>query len=59
MKYIKVTDSNNEELKHIAPGTILKVNENAAERLINDGHAVYVPSDQWRAQEDNLNEKEK
>ena len=58
MKYIKVTDSNSKELKHIAPGTILKVNENAAERLVKEGYAFYVPSDQWRAQEDNINEKE-
>ena len=59
MKCIKILNNDVQELKSITIGKILKVNENAAERLIKDGHAVYVPKHEWKKQEAKLTEKEK
>ena len=59
MKCIKITNNDVQELKNVTINTILRVDENAAERFIKDGHAVYVPKHEWREQERSLTEKEK
>ena len=59
MKCIKILNNETQELRNITIDTILRVDENAAERLIRDGHAVYAPKHEFKAQERKLTEKEK
>ena len=59
MKCIKILNNETQELRNITIDTILRVDENAAERLIKDGHAVYVPKHEFKEQERKLTEKEK
>ena len=59
MKCIKILNNEAQELRNITIDTILKTDENTAERLIRDGHAVYVPKHEFKEQERKLTEKEK
>jgi hypothetical protein len=59
MKCIRILNNETQELRNITIDTILKVDENAAERLIRDGHAQYVPKHEFKEQERKLTEKEK
>ena len=59
MKCIRILNNETQELRNVTIDTILRVDENAAERLIKDCHAVYVPKHEFEKQENNLNEKEK
>ena len=59
MKCIKILNNETQELRNITIDTILRVDENAAEKFIKDGHAVYVPKHEFKEQERKLTEKEK
>ena len=60
MKTIKTLIECHKEWVKMPIGTILRVNDDAAERLINDEVAKYVPKSEWkklRDQEDNNGSK--
>ena len=59
MKCIRILNNETQELRNVTIDTILRVDENAAERFIRDGHAVYVPKHEFKEQERKLTEKEK
>ena len=56
MKCIKVLNGISQELKNIAPNTILKVDDKAAKRLVDSNEAEYVSRHEWREQEAKLHE---
>ena len=55
MKTIKVLVRTNNGWRKLNIGTILKVNDKAAKRFVNDKEAEYVPKSEWKKQEDKLN----
>jgi len=57
MKCIKVISNISQELKHVTPGIILKVDDKAARRLVDIGEAEFVPKHVWKEQENNLNQQ--
>ena len=59
MKCIKILNNETQELRNITIDTILRVDEKATEKLIRDGHAIYVPKHEFKEQERKLTEKEK
>jgi|TARA_R100001530_G_C4234671_1_gene133636 hypothetical protein len=56
MKCIKVLNGISQELKNIAPNTILKVDDKAAKRFVDSNEAEYVPRHEWKEQEAKLNQ---
>ena len=55
MKTIKTLIETNKEWRELALGTILRVNDKAAKKFVDDHHAEYVPKSEWKKQEDKLN----
>ena len=51
MKTIKVLVENNGEWRDLKPGTILRVNDKAAKRFVDNNEANYVPKSAWKEQE--------
>ena len=58
MKTIKVLTETNNEWRNLKIGTILRVNDKAAKRFVDNNEALYVPKSKWKEQETN-NKKEK
>ena len=54
MKCIKIINGTSQELKNVAPGTVLKVNDKAAQQFVNAGEAEFVPRHVWKEQEEKL-----
>ena len=54
MKCIKVLKVISQELKNIAPNTILKVDDKAAKRFVDSNEAEYVSRHEWKEQEAEL-----
>ena len=55
MKTIKTLIENNKEWRELRLGTILRVNDKAAKKFVNDNEAEYVPKSEWKKQESKLN----
>ena len=55
MKTIKVLVETNSGWRKLSIGTILRVNDKAAKRFVDDKEAIYVPKSEWKKQEDKLN----
>ena len=55
MKTIKVLVETNSEWRELNIGTILRVNDKAAKRFVDDNEAEYVPKSEWKKQEGKLN----
>jgi|TARA_R100000501_G_C2553967_1_gene67401 hypothetical protein len=55
MKTIKVLVETNNEWRELNIGTILRVNDKAAKRFVDDNEAEYVPKSEWKKQEGKLN----
>ena len=55
MKTIKTLVENNSEWGKLKLGTILRVNDKAAKRFVDDNEAEYVPKSEWKKQESKLN----
>ena len=53
MKTIKTLIKDNKEWRQLDIGTILRVNDKAAKKFVDDGHAVYVPKHEWKKQKAN------
>jgi len=58
MKTIKTLVENNGEWNQLKIGTILRVNDKAAKKFVDNEEALYVPKSEWKEQETN-NKKEK
>ena len=57
MKTIKVLVETNNEWRELKLGTILRVNDKAAKKFVDNGDAQYVPKSEWKKQETNKKEK--
>ena len=57
MKTIKVLIETNSEWRNLKPGTILRVNDKAAKKFVDNNEALYVPKSEWKQQETNKKEK--
>ena len=57
MKTIKTLVENNGEWNQLKIGTILRVNDKAAKKFVDNEEALYVPKSEWKEQETN-NKKE-
>ena len=55
MKTIKVLVETNSEWRELNIGTILRVNDKAAKKFVDDNEAEYVPKSEWKKQEGKLN----
>ena len=55
MKCIRILNSTSQELKNIAPNTILKIDDKAAKRFVDSEEAEYVARSEWKKQEVKLN----
>jgi|TARA_R100000501_G_C2584291_1_gene86441 hypothetical protein len=51
MKTIKTLIKDNKEWRQLDIGTILRVNDKAAKKFVDDGHAVYVPKSEYKKQQ--------
>ena len=54
MKTIKVLVETNSGWRKLSIGTILRVNDKAAKRFVDDKEAVYVPKSEWKKQENKI-----
>ena len=54
MKTIKVLIGTNSGWRELNIGTILRVNDKAAKRFVEDNEAEYVPKSEWKKQEDKI-----
>ena len=54
MKCIKIINGTSRELKNVASGTILKVDDKSARQFVNAGEAEFVPRHVWKEQEEKL-----
>ena len=57
MKCIKVINGISQELKNVPNDTILRVNDEAALKFVNNDEAVYIPKYLWKEQENKLNQQ--
>ena len=57
MKCIKVINGISQELKNVPNNTILRVNDEAALKFVNNDEAVYIPKYLWKEQESKLNQQ--
>ena len=57
MKTIKTLVENNGEWNQLKIGTILRVNDKAAKKFVDNNEALYVPKSEWKKQETNKKEK--
>ena len=57
MKCIKVINGISQELKNVPNNTILRVNDEAALKFVNNDEAVYIPKYLWEEQENKLNQQ--
>jgi len=57
MKTIKVLIETNNEWRNLKLGTILRVNDKAAKKFVDNNEALYVPKSEWKQQETNKKEK--
>ena len=53
MKTIKIINGTSPELRNIANGILLRVNDKAAKRFVDANEANYVPKSAWKDQEAN------
>ena len=53
MKTIKTLVENNGEWNKLKIGTILRVNDDAAKRFVDNKEAIFVPKSAWKEQETN------
>ena len=51
MKTIKVLIETNNEWRNLKLGTILRVNDKAAKKFVDNNEALYVPKSEWKKQE--------
>ena len=51
MKTIKTLIETNGEWRKLALGTILRVNDKAAKKFVDNKQAKYVPKSEWKKQE--------
>ena len=59
MKTIRTLIENTQEWRKVRIGTILKVNDKAAKKFVDNGEAEYVPKSTWKGQENNKNTQNK
>ena len=57
MKTIKILTEINNEWRKLKIGTILRVNDKAAKKFVDNNEALYVPKSEWKKQETNKKEK--
>ena len=48
MKTIRTLVEDTQEWRKLAPGTILRVNDKAAKKFVDNGEAEYVPKSTWK-----------
>ena len=51
MKTIKIIDGKAPELRNVTNGMLLRINDKAAKRLVDNNEAEYVPKSEWKKQE--------
>ena len=48
MKTIKTVKENSQYWKRLAPGTLLRVRDEDAEKVVNNKEATYAPKSEWK-----------
>jgi len=51
MKTIKIIDGKAPELRNVANGMLLRINDKAAKRLVDNNEAEYASKSEWKKQE--------
>ena len=57
MKTIEILTETTNEWRNLKIGTILRVNDKAAKKFVDNNEALYVPKSKWKEQETNKKEK--
>ena len=59
MKTIKTVKENSQYWKRLSPGTLLRVRNEDAEKVVNNSEAEYVPKEEWKKlRDEETNNKE-
>jgi|TARA_Y100000296_G_C5060550_1_gene199582 hypothetical protein len=51
MKTIKIIDGKAPELRNVTNGMLLRINDKAAKRLVDNNEAEYASKSEWKEQE--------
>ena len=51
MKTIKIINGKAPELRNVTNGMLLRINDKAAKRLVDNNEAEYVSKSEWKEQE--------
>ena len=58
MKTIKTVKENSQYWKRLSPGTLLRVRDEDAEKIVNNKEAQYAPKSEWKELRDEETNKE-
>ena len=58
MKTIKTMKENSQYWKRLSPGTLLRVRDEDAEKIVNNKEAQYAPKSEWKELRDQETNKE-
>ena len=58
MKTIKTIEKNSQYWKRLSPGTLLRVRDEDAEKIVNNKEAQYAPKSEWKELRDQETNKE-
>ena len=58
MKTIKTVKENSQYWKRLSPGTLLRVRDEDAEKIVNNKEAQYAPKSEWKELRDQETNKE-